>query len=132
MANVYDTIPVPSLASGDTFTDSELLYSYAGFSQKGVTLAGGQGILPIGCVLGRKTSDKKYYPYNNSNSDGTEVARGILRRSVDTGTGGTAKDVLGNIVIAGILKLSLISGSDSAALTDLNAVSDSVRGTFKF
>ncbi len=132
MANVYDTIPVPSLASGDTFTDAELLYSYAGFTQKGVTLAGGQGILPAGCVLGRRTSTKKYYVYNNSNSDGTEVARGVLRRAVDTGTGGTAKDVLGNLVIGGILKLSLISGSDSAALTDLNAASDSVRGTFKF
>lgn len=128
MATEYEKIPVPGFTSPTgEFIDSELLYSYAGFTQKGVTLAAGQGILPIGTVLGRKTSDKKYYVYNNSASDGTEVARGVLRRPVNTTDG----DQLGNIVIAGILKLSLVSGADANALTDLGAVTDSVRGTFK-
>ncbi len=129
MATAYQKIPVPGFTSPtSTYTDPEILYSTVGFTQKGVTIAAGQGILPAGTVLGQKTSDKKYYVYNNGASDGTQTARGVLRRAVDT----TGADQLGNIVIAGILKLSTVSGADSAALTDLGAVTDSVRGTFKF
>jgi hypothetical protein len=128
MATAYQKIPVPGYTSPTSeATDPEILYSYAGFTQKGVTLGANQGILPAGTLLGRKTADKKYYVYNNGASDGTEVARGVLRRAADTAGG----DQLGNIVIAGILKLSMVSGADSAALTDLGAVTDSVRGTFK-
>jgi hypothetical protein len=36
------------------------------------------------------------------------------------------------MVIAGILKLNMVQGSDAAGLTDLGAVVDTVRGTFKF
>jgi hypothetical protein len=132
MATAYEKIPVPGVTSPTaTFTDPEILYSTVGFTQKGVTLAGGQGILPAGCVLARKTADKKYYVYNNSGSGGLEVARGVLRRGVDTGAAGSA-DQLGNIVIAGILKYSLLSGADSSALTDIGATVDTVRDTFKF
>jgi hypothetical protein len=129
MATVYQKIPVPGFVSPTSqFTDPEILYSTVGYTQKGVTVAGGQGILPAGTVLGRKTSDKKYYVYNNSGSGGVDVARGVLRRAIDT-TGG---DQLSNIVITGILKNSLLSGADSAALTDLGATVDTVRDTFKF
>lgn len=132
MSTAYQKIPVPGFTSPTAeATDPEILYSTAGFTQKGVTVAGGQGILPAGTVLGRKTSDKKYYVYDNAGSGGVEVARGVLRRAVDTGSAGAA-DQLANIVIAGILKLSLVSGADSAAITDLNASTDSVLGTFKF
>lgn len=125
----YEKIPVPGFTSPtDTFVDPELLYSTAGYTQKGVTVAGGQGILPIGTVLGRKTSDKKYYVYNNSLSNGTEVARGVLRRPIDTRNG----DQLANIVIQGILKNDLVSGADAAALVDLNARVDTVLNTFTF
>ncbi len=129
MATVYQKIPVPGFTSPTKdFTDPEILYSTVGYTQKGVTLAGGQGILPAGTVLARKTSDKKYYVYNNSGSGGLDTARGVLRRAVDT----TSGDQLSNIVIAGILKNSLLSGADSAALTDLGATVDTVRDTFKF
>ncbi len=131
MATAYEKIPVPGYSKGPDSTDPEILYSYAGFTQKGVTVAGGQGILPAGTVLGRKTSDKKYYVYNNAGSGGVEAARGVLRRAIDTGSAGAA-DQLANIVIAGILKYSAVSGADSAALTDLGATVDTVRGTFKF
>src|SRR5881628_523096 len=100
MTAAYERIPVPGFVSPTaTATDPELLYSYARFTQKGVTIAAGQGILPAGTVLGRKTADKKYYVYSNAAGDGTETARGVLRRAVDT-TGG---DQLGNLVISGIL-----------------------------
>jgi hypothetical protein len=132
MATQYAKIPVPGFTSPTaTYTDPEILYSTAGWTQKGVTLAGGQGVLAAGTVLGQKTSDKKYYAYSNANSNGTEVARGVLRNPVDTGAAGSA-DQLGNLVIQGILKLSMITGADAAALTDLGAITDTVRGTLKF
>jgi hypothetical protein len=132
MATAYEKIPTPGFTSPTaTFVDREILYSAVGHTQDGVTLAGGQGILPAGCVLARKTSDKKYYVYNNSGSGGLEVARGVLRRGVDLGAAG-APDQQGNIVIAGILRYSALSGADSSALTDLGATVDAIRDTFKF
>lgn len=128
MAYEYDKIPVPGFTTGNQTTDPELMSSMLGYHQKGVTIAAGQGILPIGTVLARKTSDKKYYVYNNAGSGGLEVARGILRRAVDTSAG----DQLANIVYRGVVKLSLVSGADSAAITDLNARTDSVADTFTF
>lgn len=131
MATQYQKLPVPGFTSPTAdFTDPEILYSTVGFTQKGVTIAAGQGVLAAGTLLGQKTADKKYYAYNNASSDGTQTARGVLRRAVDTT--GAGNDQLGNIVIAGILKNSLIVGADSAALTDLGATVDVVRGTFKF
>lgn len=128
----YEIIPVPQYTSPtQTFTDPEILYSTAAFTQKGVTIAGGQGVLAAGTLLAQKASDKKYYAYNNAGSGGIDVARGVLRRPCDTGAAGSA-DQLGNIVIQGILKLALIVGADAAALTDLGANVDAVRGTFKF
>ena len=128
MATAYHYIPVPGITGGSDYTSPEILYSTAGHTQKGVTIAAGQGILPAGTVLGRKTSDKKYYVYSNAAGDGRETARGVLRRGVDT----TGRDQLSNIVIAGILKLDHVSGADAAALTELGAVTDTVRNTFKF
>lgn len=128
----YQKIPVPGFESPTTtYTDPEILYSSVGYTQKGVTLAGGQGVLPAGTVLGQKTADKKYYVYNNSAGDGTQTASGVLRRPVDTGGPGSP-DQLSNIVITGILKANMVSGADAAALTDLGATVDAVRGTFKF
>lgn len=125
----YQKLPVPGFVSPTgTFVDTEILYSTAGYTQKGVTVAGGQGILPAGTVVGQNTANKKYYVYNNAGANGVDTARGVLRRAVDT----TKGDQLDNIVIQGILKLSLVSGYDAAAITDLGAVLDTVRGTFKF
>lgn len=134
MATQFQKLPVPGFTSptGD-YIDPEILYSTVGFTQKGVTIGSGQGVLAAGTVIGMKTSDKKYYAYNNAHSDGTETARGVLRRAVDTGTTVlAANDQVSNIVIAGILKYSLVVGSDAAALTDLGATVDTIRGTYKF
>ncbi len=130
--NVYQKLPVPGYYKGPEYTDPEILYSTAAFTQKGVTLAAGQGILPAGTVLGRKTSDKKYYAYNNAGTGGVDTARGVLRRAVDTGTDPAGADQLGNLVIQGILKANMVSGADSGAITDLGATVDQVRNTFKF
>lgn len=133
MATQYQKLPVPGFTSPTgNYVDPEILYSTAGFTQKGVTLASGQGVLAAGTVVGQKTSDKKYYAYNNGNGDGTQVARGILRRAVDTGTVvNVANDQLGNIVIQGIVKLAAVPNLDAAGMSDLGAVADTVRGTIK-
>lgn len=127
-----NVLAAPGWYQGDESTDVEILYSTAGFTQKGGTLKPGQGIIPAGCIVAYETASKKWVVYNNSGSGGAEVARGVLRKAVDTGTSSTAKGVLGNIVIAGILKNSLLSGSDSGAITDLGARVDTVLGTFSF
>jgi hypothetical protein len=102
-------------------TVRELLKSYAGFTQRGVTLAGGNGILPTGCVLAQQTSTQLYFPYAAAASDGTQIALGVLRDARDTGgtsdpTGATSQACLGNMVIRGILDLTLVSGTDTTSL----------------
>lgn len=125
----YEKIPVPGFTSPTaTYTDTEIAYSAIGLTQKGVTLAGGQGVLPAGTLLAQKTSDKLYYAYNNAGTGGIDTARGVLRKDADT----TSGPQQANIVIQGILKLSTLHGVDAAALTDLGATTDTVRGTFKF
>lgn len=68
----------------------ELLLSTAGFTQRGVTLAAGQGILPTGTVIARHTASGKYFAYMSGASDGRQVALGVLRDSRDTGGPGAA------------------------------------------
>lgn len=131
MTAQYAKLPVPSFTSPTaTYTDPEIMYSMVGHTQKGVTLAGGQGVLAAGTVLGQRTADKKYYAYDNSKADGTQTAHGILRRPADLGGPGSP-DQQGNMVIAGIIKLDMVVGADAAAITDLGAVVDTVRKTFK-
>ncbi len=134
MATQYQKIPVPGFTNPTAdYVDPEILYSTAGFTQKGVTIGSGQGVLAAGTVLGQRTADKKYYAYNNGNGDGTQTARGVLRRPVDTGnTVSAANDQVSNMVIQGILKLSMLVGNDAAAYTDLGMTVDTVRGTAKF
>ena len=123
MAEEYvgNIVRSPGFWKGNTSSDPELLYSYARFTQKGVTLAAGQGILPLGTVLAQRTTDKKWVAYADGGADGAGTARGVLRRGVDTGTDPAAEEYQGNIVISGILKLPLVKGLDAAAITDLNA-----------
>lgn len=68
----------------------ELLLSYAGFTQRGVTLAAGQGVLPTGCVIARHTASGRYFSYNAGASDGRQTPVGVLRDGRDTGGPGSA------------------------------------------
>lgn len=99
----------------------ELLASMGPYRQRGVTLAGGQGVLPTGCVIGRQTATGKYFVYKSTNSDGTQVALGFLRNARDTGgasspAGKPSTDCQGNLVYAGALNLAAISGTDTGGL----------------
>lgn len=133
---VGNSIPSPGFNRGDYANDDELLYSTARFTQKGVTLKAGQGVLLLGTVLAQDTASKQYVKYNSAGSGGANVARGVLRNSVDTGSDSSGATFQGNIVISGILKLSALSaanggtGSLEAAITGSRV--DSVIGTFTF
>lgn len=158
----FDPVPgytKPTHTYGDEFGDefhapnvAELLNSYARFTQRGVTLAGGQGIIKGGTVLAQHTATGKYVKYNATGSGGDNVALGVLRDTRDTGGGNSpssvAKDCLGNLVISGILNLNLVSGTDTASqvggaaggigsgstgvVTVLNARVDAVNNLFVF
>jgi hypothetical protein len=68
----------------------ELLLSYAGFTQRGVTLAAGQGVLPTGTIIARHTASGKYFSYQAGATDGRQVPVGVLRDGRDTGGPGAA------------------------------------------
>ncbi len=130
-----NAIPAPGYLTGDIYNDDEILYStHGGFTQKGVTLEPGQGVLLGGTVLARKTSTKRYVKYAAAGSDGTNTAIGILRKSIDTGTDPAGQIWLGNIVEAGFLKLTPVTNANSGlSLTSvLGGRVDTVQGFFKF
>ena len=126
-------IPATAFNPGGTFTtDVEILASYKGWTQIGIDIAPGQGVLPAGVVMARRTSTKKWEVYGNGKSDGLDTARGVLRLAVNTGTDPNGAAFRGNLVVAGTLKNHRVSGADSAAIVDLGATVDTVLGRFKF
>lgn len=141
MATEYpgNVIPAPGFINGDYGNDDELLSSTVGYTQKGVTLLSGQGVVLLGTALGRQTATKRYVKYNPAASDGSQEFAGFLRHTVDTGTvasGPGVQDLLGNIVTRGELKLTTVSTANGGT-TDLvtnvagSRVND-VIGTFTF
>lgn len=126
--NFGDIIPVPGTSGVSEVKPADILASYARFTQKGVTIASGNGKILAGTLLGRVTASKKYAPYVDGNSNGTEVCRGVLRQTVDT----TSGDRMGNIILSGILFDSKLVGRDAAADTDLNARRDTVNDLYIF
>ncbi len=73
-----------------------------------------------GLVLGKITATGKYAQYNNSASDGTEVARGVLDFDVNMLDGnGVAQDKNTLMVIHGLVNSNSLFGSNGAGLTDM-------------
>jgi hypothetical protein len=108
----------------------ELLASTVAYRQRGVTLAGGQGVVPTGSVLAQQTTTGLYFMHDSTQSDGRQVPIGILRDSRDTGSSATggprgtvatspsgkiATPAMGNLVWSGALNAALISGTDTAS-----------------
>ena len=76
------------------------------------------GYIPSGTPVAKITATGLYAPYNNANSDGTEVLAGFLHSSVKVPTSGA--DVGGALVVAGFIKESKLPVSiDSAGKADL-------------
>jgi hypothetical protein len=131
-----NTIPAPGLSINNPSSfDQELKYSAVGYSQKGGTLAGGQGVLLLGTVLARQTSTKQWVKFVSGGSDGAGVAAGVLRKTTDTGAAG-AGSFEANIAFRGSLKNNLVSsangGEYAAAVTALGANVNPTLNIFSF
>lgn len=133
---VGNEIPAAGIWRGVNVADDELLYSTVGFTQKGVRLAAGQGLLLLGTVLARRTADRKYVKYVSGGSGGAQTPVGILRKTTETGSDANGMEYMANIVIAGILKLNKVSAANNgvaAGITNgLSATTSDVLNTFKF
>lgn len=129
MEYVGNAIPAPSYVEGDYTNNDELLYSANGYTQKGVTLKPGQGVLLLGTFLDYDAASKKYVKTTTAGN-----VKGVLRQTVDTGTDANGQVWLANILYGGTLKLSKVSAANSGVtLTSvLNAHVDTVQGFFKF
>lgn len=129
-----NAIPAPGLFRGNISVDDELLYSANNYEQKGVTLEPGQGVLPLGTILARKTSTKRYVKYNSAGSDGTNAAAGFLRQTTDTGTDVNGAVWQANILYSGLLKLAAVQAANSGVTLNgiLNGYTNATEGFFKF
>lgn len=130
MATEYygNSIPAPGYARGQHTVDEELLFSTAGYTQKGVTLKPGQGVLLLGTLLKQDAATKQYVKATDN------TATGVLRSTTDTGTDPDGQVWMANIVLMGLLKLSKMQAANSGVtLTNvLGARVDEVQGFFKF
>lgn len=147
----YPVLPVPSFTDpvhtyGSTFGDNfhapavlEILASLEGYTQRGVILAAGQGILPTGTVLAQYNAggnNKQYGVYVNGGSNGLGTPVGFLRNGVDTGgaSGTPAQQVAGLLVYRGIINYGVQSGLDANAMiqANLNGRYDAATNVFIF
>lgn len=80
-----------------------------------VTVAPSETEIPTGTVLGQVTADKLFYPYDDTKSDGREVAKVILAEPVPAGEA----ELVATAYIKGIFYQDKLAGLDAAALADL-------------
>ena len=126
---IGNSIPAPDYSKGGTYVDDELLYSTVGFTQHGVTLKPGQGILLLGTALKQDPSTKLYVK-----ATAAADVEGFLRQTTDTGSSETAQKFQQNLVEAGILKLAKVQAANSGVtLANIaGARINAVKGSFKF
>jgi len=137
---VGNDIPAAGVFRGQYVMNDEILYSTeGGFTQKGVTLAPGKGVLVAGTALARNTQTKLWEKWVSGGANGTGTPVGILRKTTDTGTDPAGRTYLANVIIAGILKLSKVSSANggvsnliAAGGNFAGAAADTVFGSFKF
>ena len=134
---VGNTIPAPGLSINNPSSfDPELKYSTVGYSQKGGTIKGGQGVLLLGTVLARDTVTKQWVKYTSGGANGAGVAAGVLRKTIDTGSVDGVGKFEGNIAFRGSLKYNLVSSANgaqlAAAVTALGAKTNPTLNIFTF
>lgn len=124
-----NAIPAPSYRKGGKVVDTELMYSMHNYTQKGVTLKPGQGVLKAGTFLAQDPATKQYVK-----STVEADILGVLRQSTDTGSDAGAQTWMANILYAGIIKLPLVEDANSGVvLTNvLSATVNEAEGFFKF
>lgn len=99
------------------YTGEFLLSEGAGsISRDDIVIAAGAAALVAGTVLGKVTATGKFVAYSNAANDGSEVAAGILYKSVpDSAADQAAVAVVRLAEVAGVM----LTGLDGAAIADL-------------
>jgi len=114
-----------------TYTPTEIIFQGPKPQAIPVTIVSGLN-LAKGTVLGRVTATGKYAAYNDANSNGTEVASGILAEAINTSSSGFNSDMESAMYIEGVFTEANLVGLDANAKTDLNGRTIPGRGIFKF
>ena len=111
-----------ALLSTTTYSDTEeLIYDDQNLVLVGVTFkgrTGGDSAIDAGTLVGTVTADSTYQVYDDSATDGTETAVGIVIEDVPALAAGEEYNAV--IAIHGDFYKSKITGYDAAALADLN------------
>ncbi len=121
-----NVLKVPGTGSVAEVKGDEILGSYARFTQKGLTILAGAGVLEAGTVLKVSGTAKKYTAAAKADVAG---AVGILRKGVDA----TDSDVLANYVASGIVKGAKVRYSDDTnglSGAELVALADALGGRY--
>ena len=123
-----NSMPGPGYATSATTVDDELMYSMVGYTQKGVTLKPGQGVLLLGTLIKQEPATKLYVKATDN------TAEGVLRTTVDTGTDPDGQKWQGNILFGGLLNLALMKAANSGVTLSsvLGARITENRNLFKF
>lgn len=100
-------------------TPTEILASDH-FSKISITVASGAGSLVKGTVMGRVTTGAAsgyYQAYDDDNTDGSQVAVGILADKVDA----TASSVIAPMYTHGTFYIAKLTGFDTNCQSDLQS-----------
>lgn len=128
-----NVLKVPGTGSVAEVKGTEILGSYARFTQKGLTILKGTGTLEAGTLLKVSATAKKYA----GSTAKADVHVGILRKSVDI----SQSDVLANYVTSGIVKVGELRYANGTVVpaadlpdiaTALNGRIDTVHGYLIF
>lgn len=124
-----NAIPAPGFRGGRRTVDDEILYSANNYTQKGVTLKPGQGVLLGGTFLDQDDATKQYVKTTTPAN-----VKGVLRKTVDTGASTDGQVWLANILYGGLVKLDKIQAANSGVtLTNvLGGTVNEAAGFFKF
>lgn len=110
---------MPVLTQGKNPLEFVLYEDDADYSRETVTVAAAAGAMVPGTLVGKITASGKYAAYNNSASDGTEVAAGIVAYAVPD----LAADQKAVIFARhAIVRAADLTGADAAGLADLKAL----------
>lgn len=107
---VGNVLRPPSRTSKAATTNEEILFSYVGFTQKGLTVISGAGVLKTGTALKVSGTPGKYT--GAAKADVADVVA-ILRKDVDA----TSQDMLANYVLHGTLKGVMVKYTDDDTLS---------------
>ncbi len=94
-------------------------------SRETVTILSGSGVLLAGTVLGKVTATGKYRPYDDNNTDGSEVAAAILIYDTDATSADKPAAVLVRLAEVWTSRLqwaaTVLTGEKTTAYADLAA-----------